>query len=325
MSLLVPLASGKGGVGKSVLAANLSLRLAASGKSVILVDLDWGGSNAHTILGVLNNQKGIGDYVIDKGQTLADLVVPLDTPGLSFIPGDGLIAGAANVPMVRKQKLLRELAALEADYVVLDLGAGSHLATIDVFLASPLGLVVTTPEPTAVLNAYSFLKTALYRLLLQSVPPKSEARARLQEFFTGRSSLTGGQGLDQLVMQLASLEPLHGERLTQARRRLRPRVVLNEAMDASELTLGARLRQVCERQLGLGIEYVGLIPFDASVRKSVIDRKPAVVQNPTGPFSRAVGLLADRLIHQSFAAEPPMGTFADLEDLAAQDDSIPRG
>lgn len=315
MSIVLPFASGKGGVGKSLLAANLADRLAALGKSVILADLDWGGSNAHTLLGILNTHAGIGDYMLDKQRRLDDLVVPLDVPGLGFIPGDGRVAGAANLPFVRKRTLIRELAALEADYVVLDLGAGTHFNTVDLFLTSHLGFVVTSPEPTAVLNAYAFLKTALYRLLAQSVPAKSEARELLRSYFTGRGFQGGREGLEAVLAQIRALSPGHAEKLAAAFARLRPRIVLNMRLEAEDLTLGARLRQVCESQLGVAIEYVALVPWDPAVRASVIDRKLLARHEPSSPFSRAVASLAKLIVERGFPDPPPLGTFDDLEAL----------
>jgi len=60
---IIPVASGKGGVGKSVIAANMSLALAQSGKSTVAMDLDLGGSNLHTLLGIKNTQAGIGNFL----------------------------------------------------------------------------------------------------------------------------------------------------------------------------------------------------------------------------------------------------------------------
>jgi len=109
-------------------------------------------------------------------------VVETPAPHLFFIPGDALLPGTANLPNFRKMKILRELAALVADYVILDLGSGSSYNTIDFFLASDAGIIVTTPETTAILNAYSFLKTALYRLIFRSFPARSDERGLVRHF-----------------------------------------------------------------------------------------------------------------------------------------------
>jgi flagellar biosynthesis protein FlhG len=314
MAILLPFASGKGGVGKTVLAANLAYALARKGKKVVLVDLDWGGSNAHTVLGVLNSHAGLGDYILDPNKRLAELVLPLDVPGLSLVPGDGLVAGAANLPFVRKRKLLRELPGLDADYVLLDLGAGSHSQTIDFFLASALGFVVTVAEPTAILNAFSFLKTALYRLMYQSAPARSPARGAVTEFFTAHQS--SRIDLEESLEWIRQEEPKVAEKLTLARSRLKPLVILNMGREAADLSQGAHLRRLCEKQLGLGIEYVALTPWDPDVHASVVGRRLLARDWPKSPLSRAVEVLARRIVERGFPGQAPIGSFDDLEGLA---------
>jgi len=314
MAILLPFASGKGGVGKTVLAANVAYALARRGKTVVLVDLDWGGSNAHTVLGVLNSHLGLGDYLLDPEKRLQDLVLPLDVPGLSLIPGDGLVAGAANLPFVRKRRLLRELPELDADYVLLDLGAGSHGQTVDFFLASALGFVVTVAEPTAILNAFSFLKTALFRAMYQVTPARSPARGALKEFFT--SHQTSRADLDETIEWIRQEEPRVADKLVLTRSRLRPLVILNMGRETADLTQGAHLRRLCERQLGVGIEYVALTPWDPAVHKSVVDRRLLAREAPKSPLSLAVDVLARRIVERGFPGEAPLGTFDDLEDLA---------
>ncbi|MCG8477653.1 MAG: P-loop NTPase, partial [Spirochaetales bacterium] len=77
MQYLIPIASGKGGVGKSILAANLGIALAQQQKTVVLVDLDLGGSNLHTILGIRNRHAGIGHFIYRQAASLEELVVEM--------------------------------------------------------------------------------------------------------------------------------------------------------------------------------------------------------------------------------------------------------
>ena len=64
--VIIPVAGGKGGVGKSILAANLAMALAQAGHETIAVDLDLGGSNLHSYLGISNTFAGVGDFLIDR-------------------------------------------------------------------------------------------------------------------------------------------------------------------------------------------------------------------------------------------------------------------
>ena len=84
-STIIPIASGKGGVGKSFLAANLAIALAKLGKQVIVADLDFGGSNLHTCLGLNNIYPGIGDFLRARYPKLKDLLVTTDDQNLKFL------------------------------------------------------------------------------------------------------------------------------------------------------------------------------------------------------------------------------------------------
>ena len=145
MLSIVPVASGKGGVGKTILTVNLAVTLAKRGKTVILMDLDLGSSNLHTCLGIKNRFPGIGDYILDNSRSLESLIIETDIPRLYFIPGDALVPGSANLSYFKKKKLLKETESLIADYVFMDLAAGSAYNTIDFFLSSSSGLIITHP------------------------------------------------------------------------------------------------------------------------------------------------------------------------------------
>ncbi len=83
---IIPVAAGKGGVGKSFLTANLAIALAELGHSTIAVDMDLGGSNLHSFLGMQNRYPGIGDYLQARLGSLETLLVPTRVPHLSFLP-----------------------------------------------------------------------------------------------------------------------------------------------------------------------------------------------------------------------------------------------
>lgn len=104
MAKIIPVASGKGGVGKSFFVANLAVILSEMNQKVIAADLDLGGSNLHTMLGIKNDMIGLGQFINDKNVTFNDIIHETDYPNLSFIPGDSLYVGTANLPYFRKKK-----------------------------------------------------------------------------------------------------------------------------------------------------------------------------------------------------------------------------
>ena len=164
---IIPVASGKGGVGKSLLSANLGVAFAQAGQRVVLVDLDLGASNLHLVLGHQAPKTGIGTFLNDVKSDFSRVIADTDVRGLRFIPGDTEIPGTANLKASQRKALGKRLLALEADtdILILDLGAGTHQSILDFFLLSGQGIIVSAPAVTAVLNAYVFLKNTVFRLM----------------------------------------------------------------------------------------------------------------------------------------------------------------
>src|SRR6056297_2804987 len=109
LAKVIPVAGGKGGIGKSLFTAGLGRALSARGARCVAVDLDLGGSNLHTFLGFDNVNPGVGDYLGQKGADLTEFLVPVPDTKLSFIPGDGLRPFLANMMHAHKMRLLRDL------------------------------------------------------------------------------------------------------------------------------------------------------------------------------------------------------------------------
>lgn len=293
MTRILPIASGKGGVGKSVIAANLGIALADRGRAVVLVDLDLGGSNLHTCLGIRNKHAGLGDFAWKREKSLSGLLVETERDKLWFVPGDGLLPGTANLEWFAKKRLLKGLAELPADFVILDLGAGSSYNVVDFFLASLEGLVVVKPEITSILNAYSLLKTAAFRALARSFPDKSPGRAAVAEFAGAKTEGTGASFMD-FARELAGRFPEGGAALERLGA-LKPRAVMNMGRDGGDADLGYRLRDIAARNLGISIEFAGYLLEDPAVPLSVASRRPLVAEDPSSPFSRGIEALAARI------------------------------
>src|SRR4051812_13023811 len=156
---------GKGGIGKSVLAASIGWQLARLGKRVVLVDADLGGANLHTCLGLPGPARTLGDFIQRRVERIEDVVVDTPFPRLRLISGASDVLGAANIHYQQKVRVLSKLRSLDVDIVLIDLGAGTAHNILDFFLISEVSLLAVVPEPTSIENGYRFIKSALYRRL----------------------------------------------------------------------------------------------------------------------------------------------------------------
>jgi flagellar biosynthesis protein FlhG len=317
MTHVLPIASGKGGVGKTVIAANLGIALAIRGKTVVLVDMDLGGSNLHTCLGIRNDHPGIGNYIYHQTDDLGSLIIPTDIDRLYFIPGDVLLPGTANLPYFIKKKLLRCFQKIQADYVLLDLGAGTGFNTVDFFLSSGSGILVVTPEATSALNAYSFLKTAVYRLLIRSFPAKSEERILISEFLHQKMEGTGND-LQQLVARLKQYGN-GGIKAEEVLSSFYPQIILNMGRSEEDLLLGGRLREISRKKLGIELQYIGFLPWSEEVGISLRKREPLFLLQNDNSFINALKETVQRIIIGSRPENPVL--HEGDEDLKALSES----
>ncbi|MBI3179572.1 MAG: P-loop NTPase, partial [Deltaproteobacteria bacterium] len=157
---VIAIGGGKGGIGKSLLAANLAIHAAELGKQVIVIDADLGGANLHTCLGMKPPQVTLSDFVNRKVKDLEAVVTPTPIKGLGLVSGALDLLGAANPKYTQKLRLLREVTRLDVDVVIIDLGGGTGFNILDFFLIADHGILTAMPEPTSIENAYRFIKAA---------------------------------------------------------------------------------------------------------------------------------------------------------------------
>jgi len=308
---ILPVASGKGGVGKSLVATNLAVALGQYGKNVVLADLDLGASNLHLILGQGGIRTGIGTFLSNKNTDFDEIILPTDYKNLRFIPGDAEIPGIANLSSGQKSKLIRRLYTIDADYLVVDLGAGTNYNTLDFFLTSSRGLIITTSTLTATLNAYLFLKNAVFRLMNNTFKKGTPAYD-----FINKMKQDGGQlqriYIPKLLERIALEDRESYDRFHEIMRSFRPMLIMNMLEDPKEAKKAEKLRRSCQEYLGVQIEHMGILYFDHLQEIAQSSRIPIAAYKPDSVLSQAVFRIADKIIQQHNETE---GSFMDMEEV----------
>ncbi len=281
---------GKGGVGKSVIAANLAAALAATGRRTALVDADLGGANLHTLLGVPSPQRGLADFIARRAETLDEVMVPTPVDHLWLLSGARALLEAANPHHSQKEKILRHLVMMPADVVVIDLGAGSAFNVLDFFLVADRGVLVLVPEATSVENGYHFLKAAFYRRLKRAQP-----RDRVREAIgrvTAERHQRGIRSPKDLIAHVAEVDAEAGAAMAREAERFRPGILVNRCEIPEHRRLGDDVGVACRDYFGTEIVAMGTLPRDPLVGVSVQRRQLAATLFPESMFMRGIRELA---------------------------------
>jgi flagellar biosynthesis protein FlhG len=291
---VLAIGGGKGGIGKSMLSANLGIALAQRGANVIVLDADLGGANLHTCLGIPQPEVSLSDFVDKKVDRLEDVVIPTGIERLALISGALDTLDAANPKHAQKAKLIRHLRTLDVDYVLLDLGAGTSFNVLDFFLVADAGLVVLLPEPTSIENAYRFIKAAFFRRL-QVLAPDDDFAELIAQALAPRHGVTGRTPWD-VVDELRQGTPEAGARLEQALSGFRPLLVVNQARTRMDYDVGPTVASAWKKFFGLELGYLGAVPHDDQVWQAVRSRKALLQAFPESLASSALLHLAENLI-----------------------------
>ncbi len=272
---VIAVGGGKGGVGKSVVCANLATALAHAGATVIVFDADLGAPNLHTMFGITTPARTVGDFLEGGIDSLAEVALPTAFPRLRIICGNQSL-GAANPKWQAKQKLIRQLGSLDAHCLLIDVGAGTSLNTVDFFNAADIRLLVLTPEITAVQNAYGFLKVALYRRLQRAIAGR-EVSDRLAEAFGGRAFEIAST-MDSMETFFAILGSEAPELIAPFRmlvdKEFNARLIGNMLATPGDRDVIYAVQRLVKRFLGLDINVAATFRSSPHVRDSVNRGKP---------------------------------------------------
>ncbi|NLY49106.1 MAG: MinD/ParA family protein [Clostridiales bacterium] len=245
-SRVITVTSGKGGVGKSSIAVNLAIALSRLGKKVVILDADFGLANIEIMLGI-RPIFNLADLMF-RGKSLSDIIT-MGPENIGFISGGSGIQELTNLTKDQIVYMIRKLVELDrtADIIIIDTGAGIDDSVLEFVAASSEVLLIATPEPTSITDAYALLKTL----------------KRKSEFSIADTTI---------------------------------KMITNKVTpDEDGEEIFEKLNIVVNRFLKIKMVYMGHIPVDKAVSKSVMKQRPAIVEYPNSEFSRLITGFARQL------------------------------
>lgn len=288
------IAGGKGGTGKSFLTSQMAVALAEKNKKVIVIDTDFGGANIHSFFGLKKKTSSLNLFFEDK-EPLQNLIIETDIKNLSIIPGDYNSITIDSIKYMQKLKLLRHIKKLEADYILLDLGAGSTFNTIDFFLLADRLTVVTVPEITAIENLFQFIRNTYFRklfFLLGVYGLKNKAKNIWKN--RKKHKITNIIGLIDFIKTELDDNPAILAELSD----FSINIILNKLRNSSEIDQGFSIRSLCLKYLGVNALFTGYVEYDFQFWKNLSLIQPNSNINISPRIKKEIFQITENIINE---------------------------
>jgi flagellar biosynthesis protein FlhG len=205
------------------------------------------------------------------------------------------VAGTPNVGFAQKKSILRNIESLEADYILLDLGSGASNNVIDFFLVSNSGILVSSPHVGAIINAYSFMKNAVFRFLQRAFSGETKVERVLRKQIKERrpGNPVKISTVIEAMREIDDGEAAKAQRFVEL---LQPSLVLNLVRDMNDLSIAESLRDLIDKNLGVELQALGMMVYDNEVASTYGARRPVVADDDQRLLSIEVDRLAQKIV-----------------------------
>ncbi len=277
---ILAISGGKGGVGKTILSAAMAIALAERGKKVTIIDADMSGPNLHLAFGLCHPHLTIHHFFTEK-QNLPDLLLKTFVPNVLLLAGAQGSLNICNMKFHLKQKFITNVRKLDADYIILDLGAGTAYNQLDFFNMADMGIIVVIPDPLAVQDGYNFIRLALYRRLLRTFRSVPHIKHIFQQTFdlinSGKNP--GMQSITQKVKQLGNEYDQEWQKTLQ---KFKLGLLVNRVTTSNDYLECLALQIATQHILDIDLKYIHFIHQDENIRRAMVQCRPDLLMSENG-------------------------------------------
>ena len=296
---IIAMASGKGGVGKTVMSAAMGAGFAMLKRKTVVVDADFGGSNLHQVIGIPRPAYTYRDFQSGQVDTLNDIVIEhprFDNLGMIF--GAAGSYGMANEKYFNRQKFIRHLHHIDAEFVLLDLGAGSGFQVLDLFSVADMGLVMLNPEPLSLSEGFGFIKQVVIRNLSHILRQYPEVQSYVQEE-AQKETFRSNTRVTELIEHITELHPEVAEKMRAQLDQLQIGLILNKVTEDDQVVEVEALQKALRELLSMDTEFLGIVHLDPVVQNAVREGVPFIASDSKALPSRDLAnLIIMKVLHR---------------------------
>ncbi|MFH1941560.1 MAG: P-loop NTPase [bacterium] len=325
-STIFAVGGGKGGVGKTVITASLGVGLSMLDKRVVVVDVDLGGADLHSVIGIEKPDRTYHHFLRREYQRLDDVLLEHPSfPSMKILCGAMGSLGDANLPNFQKQKFIRHLEKLDADFIILDLGAGTSYNVLDFFLTADQGIVVVNPDLLSILESYNFLKLVVFRKIAQIIRGHEGALELIQRVVQAETHKESST-VDDLVRGVMQMDADLGSKIEYFLEAFHPMILINMMEEAKEKEKVLSIQAAARELLSVQTIYIGAIRRDKIVRKSLDKMVPFIRYDTKANASKDLThIISTEILHngrlQSFRTRHTIRKKG-KEDLKAESEEV---
>jgi flagellar biosynthesis protein FlhG len=290
--------------------------MAQNGSRVVLVDCDLGAANQHVLFGIDRPVAGLQALIDRKIETLEEALTPTPLPNLHLVAGTGAAVGAANITHGEKQRIMKRIRALDADVVIVDVGAGVSFNVLDFFELGSQRLLVVTPQVTSIQTAYSFLKGAVLRTLRHAAEKTSEL-----ELLEPAIASKENEKVSRLLTRLREENPEFGESVFRILARFGAQIVGNQVTEPNQAGIFHAVSRMIHDFLGISVPILGYVGISRRIRESINQRRPMLLGNQIDENTKVFRQMAEMLLLE----DVPFDELLIEEDEGENDDKAKAG
>jgi MinD-like ATPase involved in chromosome partitioning or flagellar assembly len=233
-------------------------------------------------------------------------------PNLHLVAGSGAAVGAANITHAEKQRIMKKIRALDADVVIVDVGAGVSFNVLDFFELGSQRLLVVTPQVTSIQTAYSFLKGAVLRTLRHHAEKTSEL-----ELLEPAIASKENEKVSRLLARLREDNPAFGEAVYKILNRFGAQIVGNQVTEPNQAGIFHAVSRMINDFLGISVPILGYVGISRRIRESINQRRPMMLTNQIDENTKVFRQMAEALLLEDVSLDDLLIEEEDGEEAPA--------